>query len=335
MTKMLGVVLFLGACGTTKVVQYAEPLPRRVQAPAAIDLSDVSKPWKRNPLAAVDNDVLREQAQATAAAEKDPLLLIREANQDAYTPPGEGEAEGHTQVYVYDPDREYPVYACAKENVQIRLAVGERLTGEPVFGDAGKKNARTWSIVPATSGDGHGKQIVVLLISPNREGLPKQRMQLLTNVGPYTLELNVLPADEGCMRAVRWRHPQHELNQLAIDAEQHEEVQAKVSRGGGDGCTSSAYEIEVMEGSPRWVPTLVWRECSGDRAQVHIQFRGDVAWSKIPALKTDGGVADYRFDPSQKVMHVAGLFNHAMLQLGSKEQGYERVAIHALKESSR
>jgi type IV secretory pathway VirB9-like protein len=346
MMRMLSIgALFIVGCGTTKVVQYAEPLPKRVQAPLSVDLSDVSPPFLRkiDPVKAAELAVPDEPAKAPDDAPKSPRDVIREANREAYTVPEEGDTVGHTQVYVYDADREYPIYACAQETVQVRLAVGEKLIGEPaiwateaVAGPDGKvKASRIWSQNSIISGDGHGKTIQVLLLRPNRGRLPRARMQMFTNVGPYTLELNVV-SDEECMRAVRWRHPQHELNMLAIDAEQHEEVQTKAAAQGGDGCTSAAYDIEVMQGSPRWVPTMVWRECNGDRARVHIQFRGDVAWSKIPALQTDGGVANYDYDPSNKVMTIMGLFNHAKLQLGSKEQpNYEVVAIHALKEPHR
>jgi hypothetical protein len=65
---------------------------------------------------------------------------------------------------------------------------------------------------------------------------------------------------------------------------------------------------------------------------VHIQFRPDTAWSKIPALKSDGGVVDYRFVPEDHVINVDGLFSRGILSLGSAETGYERVEIRALKE---
>jgi hypothetical protein len=51
MNRTFGAVLLVVAgCGTTKIVQYAEPMPTRVQASPVLDMSDVSKPWKRDPI---------------------------------------------------------------------------------------------------------------------------------------------------------------------------------------------------------------------------------------------------------------------------------------------
>lgn len=328
-------LLLMGGCGTTKIVQYAEPMPHRVQAPLSVDLSEVNGPWRRKTLDVVDHDVLAPQSEPVAEPEKTSAQAIHDANAAALYDPKDADEEGAIRKWVYDPDVTYQLYACPLEILQIRLAPGERTVTEPVFGNLGQKKSPHWSVLMETAGDGHAKQIEYVMIRANSERVPKQRMHLLTNVGPYEFELNVLPKGEDCMHGVRFRHPQHELNQLAIDAEQTESTSAKVAAKSADGCTSAAYEIEVMSGSPRWVPTMVWRECSGDVARAHVQFPGGVAWSKIPSLSTDGGVADYRYDPSTKVMTINGLFTHAKLQLGSKEQGYEVVAIHALKEPKR
>jgi type IV secretion system protein VirB9 len=351
----IGAVLLVVAtgCGTT-VIKYAPETPDRVRTPARVDLSDVSRPWRRDPIKVLDNDILAptskagvdawfakgEPAPAEVEKPKDPRDVISEANRDAYTEPEEGGAEGHTHVYVYDPDREYSVYACAKEDVMIRLASGERLLSTPILWNPETKssNGQTgnngpWGHIVAKSGDGHGQEIEVLLVRPKRAGIPKTRMRLLTNVGPYTLELNVVPADEQCMRSVRFRHPQHELNLLALEAEQTEQTQAKVAAKAGDGCTSANYHIEVMEGSPAWVPTMVWRECEGDHAMVHIQFPPDIGRSQIPTLLIrQGQLVHPRFNKQTKVMTVDTLFAHAKLQMGDKERGYEIVGIHALKE---
>lgn len=324
--RTLFVTLLLAGCGgTPRVVQYAPPMQHEAfRPPPVVRLDDVSPPFRRDPLAAVDHDVLA--ASKAGAIEKDPHALIREANAEAYTEPEEGEAEGHTQVYLYKPELEYPVYACAERNVVIQLAPGERMSGEPDMG-----NSKGWSHLAKTSGDGHGHIVNVVLFRPKREGMPRQYAQIFTNVGPYYLELNVLPSDEtACMRAVRWRHPDLEMQQLVTDEEKREEVKSKGESDGG--CTSANYEIEVIEGSPRWVPTLVWRACDGDHAKVHIQFRGDVAWSKVPAFMCDGGVCDYRYVAEDHVIIVDNLFNRGLLKMGSKETGYEKVLISALKD---
>jgi len=283
----------------------------------------------------------RAAAAADGSTEDDPRAVIAAANADAYTPPEEGDTVGHTQVYVYDPDREYPIYACAREAVQIRLEVGEKMIGdnpiiwgtEVVTGSDGKvRVSKAWTHEKAQSGNGHGQMIEVLLLRANRERLPKLRMQMFTNVGPYTLELNVV-ADEQCMRAVRWRHPQHELSMVALEAEHANESESASPRReslSGDRCASDEYEIEVMAGSPKWVPLRAVRSCIADHSRVYIQFPDEVAWRKIPSLKADNGVAVYDYDASQRKMIVDGLFNNATLSLGNGDSGYEKVSIRAI-----
>jgi type IV secretory pathway VirB9-like protein len=322
---MACLVLAAAGCAGPRVVQYAQPMRADGTALPVVRLDDVSPPFRRDPMEAVDHDVIRERVKG-GATEKDPHLIMREANADAYTAPEEGEAEGHTQVYLYAAEKEFPVYACAKRNVVLQLAPGEHVSGEPDMG-----NSRGWSHLQKQSGDGHGNIVEVVLFRPAREDLDRQYAQIFTNVGPYYLELNVLATDEtSCMRAVRWRHPERELQRLIADDDQRKDVKTKSAET--HGCVSANYEIEILEGSPRWVPTFVWRTCDGDHARVHIQFNGDVSWSKIPSLKSDGGVVDYQYVPEDHVMVVEGLFTRGLLSLGSKEQGYERVSIRALKD---
>lgn len=319
--------LLLVGCGTTKVVHYAEPMRESRRPPPIVRLDDVSPEFRRDPLAMVDNDALGVFKKQEAAKEPDARAVVSEANADADTDPLDAQAVGHTQVYRYDPDRQYQVYTCDAELVVLQFAPGEVMNGEPGYG-----NRSGWSHEKRISGDGHGHTVQLLELRPDSHSkVSDQGMRIFTNVGPYFIRLRVLPKGETtCMRAVRWRHPERELQRLIVEDQQRDEVEKEATRTAG--CTSANYEIEVTEGSPRWVPTLVWRTCEGDKARVHIQFRGDVAWSKIPGLKTDGGVVDYRYVPEDHVMVVDGVFTRALLSLGSKETGYERVAIRALKE---
>jgi type IV secretory pathway VirB9-like protein len=317
------VALLLTGCGTTKIVQYAPPMRAEFKPEPSLDLSDVSKPFRRDPLAMVDHDVL--VAQQTAK-EPDAHALVTEANADADTDPRDAEAVGHTQVYVYDPDKQFAVYACAAQIVVLQLAPGEMLSGEPTMG-----NRTGWAQpIKKTSGDGHGHLIEVLEFRPARPGLGTQLAQLFTNVGPYFLELNVLPPGEtSCMRAVRWRHPDRELQRLVAD----ESARKAAAEPAAQPRMSMQYDVEVLEGSPKWVPLSVARIVNGDHAQVVIQLPQRVALSKIPGFLCDNGVCSYRYVPDDHTIIVDGLFNTGVLKMGSKETGYERVVIRALKEA--
>lgn len=336
MRKMLMALVLAGCGGSPRVVQYAQPMRPDNSPPPIVTLDDVSPPFKRSPLDMVDHDVLpaigAQTPSTKGATEKDPHLIIGEANAEADTVPEEGDADGNTQTYDYERSHSFRVYGCYKEEIDVMFAPGETIVES--LGDKDHQQrvlAKGWRHGFTQSGDDDGHIVQVMVIRPIDESTGVRKMHVHTNVGPYTFLLEVLPRDETrCMDRVRFRHPKRELQRLVAEDEQRKDVAQKAKFDGG--CTSANYEIEVTEGSPRWVPTLVWRTCEGDHARVHIQFRADVAWSKIPAFMSDGGVVDYRYIPEDKVIVVDGLFTRGLLKLGSKEQGYERVAIRALKE---
>jgi type IV secretory pathway VirB9-like protein len=332
MRKLLIACLLVG-CGTTKVVQYAPPVrAQRTGPPPTVTLDDVSPPFRRDPLAMVDHDVL-PMAPAGATA-KDPHFLIAEANHAADTEPEEGEADGNTQTYDYERSHSFRIYACYMESIDVMFAPGETVVES--LGDKDDQQrtlAKGWRHGFTQSGDDNGHIVQVMVLRPIAENTGLRRMKVHTNVGPYTFLLEVLPREESrCMDTVRFRHPKRELKRLI--AEEDEGVRAKQRADLGPGCTSMNYEVEVIEGSPRWTPTGVVRTCEGDHAKITIQFPRDVtfAGSKAPGFLCDGGVCDYRFVPEEKTIVYDGVFTTAVLKLGSKEQGYERVAIHALKE---
>lgn len=331
MKWLLFTLALTGCGGQPRVIQYAQPMPRqRDLPPPIVSLDDVSPEFRRDPMSMVDhrNDPVHQDG----AKEKDPHLVIAEGKREADTEPEDGDASGNTQVYRYERDRSFRVYGCFKESVEIMFAPGERVVesmGEHKE-DRSQRLVKGWDHGFTESGDGAGHIVQVMVLRPITEDTQLRKLNVHTSVGPYTLLLEVLPRDEiRCMDRVRFRHPKRELDQLIADDVQRKDIATKAA---ASGCASANYEIEPLEGSPSWIPTLVWRTCDGDHARVHIQFRADVAWSKIPALKVDGGVAEYRYVPEDHVMIYEGLFSVAVLKLGSKEQGYERVVIRALKE---
>ena len=330
MRRLFLACLLVGCGGAPRIVQYAQPMAtERRGPPPVISLDDVSPPFRRDALAMVDNDVLPKPGPVGATA-KDPHALIGEANRAADTEPEEGEADGNTQTYDYERSHSFRVYGCYMRTIDIMFSPGE-IVVESTREDAPRTLTKGWQHAFTQSGDGNGHMVQVMQIRPLAEIKDVRWMKVHTTVGPYTFLLEVLPPDETrCMDTVRFRHPKRELKRLIAEEDQREDVKRKGDADGG--CTSANYEIEIVDGSPRWVPTLVWRTCEGDHASVHIQFRADVAWSKIPALKSDGGLVHYRYVPEDHVMVVDGLFSRAVLSLGSKEQGYERVVIRALKE---
>lgn len=323
--RWLMATLVLSACGgQPKLVQYATERHERLMPVGVHVPVESRRPWNRDAMDVVDHDVLAQQQ----AAKKKPTGqdIVASGNADALTDPTQCEMAGNTLICDYVPESEYAVYACGARNVVIQFAPGEHMTRRIGFG-----NSTGWSDAVARTGDGHGQVVDVLVLRPKNSDMGRQYAQVFTNVGPYYLELNVLREDEkACMRAVRWNHPERELLKLMASADKAEDDAEPVAPPAR---MSMQYEIEVLDGSPRWTPVSVARITRGDRAEVVIQFPSNVAWSKVPGFKCDNGLCDYRYVPEDHTIVVPGTFTRAVLSLGSKEQGYERVLIRALKES--
>jgi hypothetical protein len=289
------------------------------------------------------------------AITKDPKLIIREARQASYVEPNESHFEnldGDEYVYRYRKGLTYAVYACAMSALRIELASGEVLTNEPMIDDnrsrrrcaPNKKQCDTdvgWTIseTPVMAGDGKGGTVAHLYLRPNNELVGRQYLHLATNIGPYRLRLEVLPTDDpSCMTAVRWRHPQFELKRLQAEQARRlraDELDSEVSAADDESrditCASGQYEVQVAEGSPRWVPTQVSHVCVGDHPRVTIQFPREVAWTQWPTFAADGGVTGCRVVSEDYTIVCDHLFSGAMLALESQGRS-ERVYIRRLKE---
>lgn len=325
MMRVVMAALMLSACGgQPKIVQYATERHERLM-PVAVHIPvEERRPFRgRDTMDMVDNDVL---AQAAAKKKPDGREIVAAGNADALTDPTLCEMAGNTLICDYMPESTYEIYACGARNIVMQFAPGERMTREPLMG-----NRSGWSHVRAQTGDGHGHIVDVLLFRPKSDEMSQQYAQVFTNVGPYHLKLNVLRENEkACMMAVKWNHPQRDLLRLMAAADKPDDERESAP---APARMSLQYEIEVLDGSPRWTPVSVARITRGDRAEVVIQFPSNVAWSKVPGFKCDNGLCDYRYVPEDKTIIVPGTFSRAVLSLGSKEQGYERVLIRALKEA--
>lgn len=342
--RTLFVTLLLAGCGGgAPVVRYeARPLVPLFRPAPAVDLSDVSKkPFKRDrdvmdPLAAIDH--LPDAGSKVAnkgAKEKDPRTIVAADNRENTVGTEEDDGEGYTRVYAYDPDQEFEIYGCLKQDIRVVLAPGEH------FNIDGRKNiAKGWKHSLTQAGDNHGAIVEVVILKQVAVGQGVQHAWFATNIGDYGLALYPGEEDETrCMRKVRFRHPERELHRLIVEqADRDEEEAEKPVVTASDKCSPAdpdTFEFEVLEGSPRWVPTKVCSKIIGTQAHVRIEFPPEVSRSKIPAFMCDGGTCDYRYDPDpvHPAIIVDNLFSRGLLKMGSAETGYERVAIRRLQEA--
>ena len=85
---------------------------------------------------------------------------------------------------------------------------------------------------------------------------------------------------------------------------------------------------------PYWTPTAVVAQMVGDHAQVVIQYPRGVAWRQKPAIMVDGAVNDCHYVPETYTHVCDGLFNKALIKVGSAETGYRKVLIRRAKEAA-
>lgn len=342
MRAKFAALLVVAGCASGPTIRVEESIKPDVRVLPEVDESDVSaRQFRPDPLLQVDKALRHDREadrrllagkddppkpEAKGANEKDPRLVIAEAQAAGTNVPEEGDCDGGLCKYRFRKGEEYLVYGCYRTDVLIELAPGEKYKD-----DQRKRIAEGWAHDLTEAGDARGNVVQVLVLRQRTDHPAVQRAWFTSNVGTYYLRLEAADPDESrCMRGLTFSHPQRELRRLMADAERES------ARDNADSSPakmlSAQYTIEVIEGAPSWVPTAVVAEMSGDRAGVVIQFPQSVAWSSAPVIKTDGGVNDCRWIPETHTISCNNLFHKAVVKMGSEATGYERVLIQKAKE---
>jgi type IV secretory pathway VirB9-like protein len=340
--RVVAALLLVAGCASGPTIRVEEPIRPDVRVLPEVDESGVSeRQFQPDPLLQVDKALRHDReadrrllagkddpAKPTAAKgaqDKDPRLVISEAQAAGTNVPEEGDCEGGLCKYRFRKGEEYLVYGCWRTDVLIELAPGEKYQD-----DQRKFIAPGWRHERTEAGDTRGNIVEVIVLRQKTDSPGVQKAWFTTNVGTYYLRLEAADPDEGrCMRGLTFMHPQRELKRLMADAERSAERETDASPAS---MLTAQYTIQVIEGSPSWVPTAVIGQMTGDRAGVVIQFPPSVAWSSSPTIKTDGGVNDCRWIPETHTIACDNLFRKAVVKMGSEATGYERVLIRKARE---
>lgn len=357
------VLLALSACGGGQtVVHYAPPMPRPSTSMPVITEPKLEPVRRPDALGQVDHAMALGEAapEPPAPAAKSARDVVRDGRTESLLAPeevgGKCGMQGDQLVCKYEVGRTYEVYTCAGEQTRIELAPGENVMSGFHFGpnrlmaranpnQGGERAAITfWNLSdPEQVGDGRGGIVTQYFVLPaNDRTIDVSYLQFGTLIGPYRLKLVVLKTgDPACVTAIRWRHPDLELQRLLVEQKRRERAARTDEPDEDDAslrnvtCASGAYRVWVAEGSPRWVPTQVSHVCVGDHPRVTIQFPRSVAWTKFPTLATDGGVSGCRPVPEDYTIVCDNLFSRGMLSMGNEETGQEVVYIQRLQEPAR
>lgn len=274
-----------------KVVKVATPMPMPGQ------LKNLPKPKEQNSPEALD--------------QPDPLSVIDQANQLASQNPEKYGYFNAIQQYDYSLGALYQVYTAPLKLTDIQLQPGEKIMGKPAAGDTVR-----WVMGVGTSRvEGQVRQHVY--VKPTKPNL-HTTLSINTDKRTYHIELHSYP--ETYMVAVNWRYPHEELqkmqDQLAHEQAEKEKViapQVNIDQ------LNSNYTVQVMQGSPRWVPTNVF----DDGQKTFIQFPKEMLNREAPALfvlssGNETQLVNYRVRNNYYI--VDRLFERAELRLGQKDQ---------------
>jgi type IV secretory pathway VirB9-like protein len=344
---MRGVViaLLLVGCSSGPVVRVESPLRPDVRlmpdpdpGPNLIRETDAVHAVDRAQRK-LDEAVAGKKAE-DGAQELDARAVIREGQISGTEDVIEGDCPGGVCLYDYQHGRGYAIHTCYEEDTLLELAPGEKVNDDRARGDTASPTrcafplARGWCAALTKSGNAKGAIVENLIIWQTTRTPATKRAWVATNYGLYRFELHAAtPGEERCMSHVRFYHRDMETRRLMDRAERTGERDESGAADDGPAALSSQYTIEVLEGSPSWVPTAVVARMQGDRAEVAIQFPRGVQWSAKPVIKTDGSAAnDCSWIVETNAYVCQNLFHLAIIQMGSAETGYEKVRIRKAKE---
>jgi P-type conjugative transfer protein TrbG len=307
---------------TPAVVRIPEPVPlpgqlrplppprrgeRPLPEPCVTELEDVD--LKKKVTAAERRRLKKAQENCDET-----VSLIADANKRAReTPTRAGYFEAVWRP-PYMAGRIYDIYCAPLRSTMLVLQPGEQVIGKPVFGDSDRWKA---SKVNALAGKVEQQQIFLKATQPGMD----TSITIITNRRTYLLEAHALEKDYQV--AVSWSYPDDEaadIEQAAVQAEaQDKAVTATVDPAG----LYFKYEIEVIEGKPRWKPEQVF----DDGKKTFIKFPRSMLVREAPAIFVGSG--DELQMPNFRVRNeyyiIDRLFDVGELRLGQEKQDIVRL----------
>lgn len=235
----------------------------------------------------------------------DPIKRVTRANEMARVEPTRANFINATQVWPYNPDALYQVYASPEKITDIALEPSEELVSVSA-GDTVR-----WVIGDTTSGAGKESQVHIL-VKPTRADL-HTNLIINTNRRTYHMELSATPTT--WMSSISWQYPLDQLN-LLKSANRRAENLAPVSDGVALERLNFSYEISGA--TPAWRPIRAF----DDGEKVYLQFPTGIAHADLPPLfilsaRQQAELVNYRVRTPYYI--IDRLFDAAELRLGGKK----------------
>ena len=308
---LAGLVLVMSGCthSPPKKAPAQEIQAQRVDIGKPVELVEIPKllplPGQLKPMPDIRFDPIEPA---------DPTKRVESANAAARVEPTRSNYINANQVWPYNPDALYQLYASPERVTDIALESGEELVSVSA-GDTVR-----WVIGDTTSG-ANAAQRVHILVKPIRTGL---HTNLLINTDRRTYHLELSSTTATWMGAVSWQYPLEQLSRLK-DAQR--KIDKAVPVADGLNLESLNFEYEVSGPHVSWRPIRAF----DDGEKVYIQFPSSIAQSEMPPLfivgpKAQSELVNYRVRSPYYI--VDRLFQAAELRLGGRQEVRVRIERH-------
>lgn len=262
-----------------------------IEIPQLLPLPGQMKPFPVDPFPAVDTP--------------DPIKRVTRANELARVEPTKANFINATQVWPFNPDALYQVYASPEKITDIVLEAGEELISVSA-GDTAR-----WVIGDTTSGSGAQAQVHIL-VKPTR---PDLRTNLVINTNRRTYHLEISATTLTWMSSISWQYP---LDQLAVLKGANRRAESVAAVADGIALDRLNFNYEISGATPAWRPVRAF----DDGEKVYLQFPAGIAQTDMPPLFIVGArqqaeLVNYRVKTPYYI--VDRLFDAAELRLGDKK----------------
>jgi type IV secretion system protein VirB9 len=262
-----------------------------IEIPQLLPLPGQMKPFPVDPFPAVDT--------------ADPIKRVTRANELARVEPTKANFINATQVWPFNPDALYQVYASPEKITDIVLEAGEDLISVSA-GDTVR-----WVIGDTTSGTGDKAQVHVL-VKPTR---PDLRTNLVINTNRRTYHLEISATTLTWMSSISWQYP---LDQLAVLKGTNRRAESVAAVADGIALERLNFNYEISGAAPAWRPVRAF----DDGEKVYLQFPAGIAQTDMPPLfivgpRQQAELVNYRVKTPYYI--VDRLFDAAELRLGDKK----------------
>jgi len=280
-----------------------------IEIPQLLPLPGQMKPFPVDPFPTVDTP--------------DPIKRVTRANELARVEPTKANFINATQVWPFNPDALYQVYASPEKITDIVLEAGEELISVSA-GDTVR-----WVIGDTTSGSGAQTQVHIL-VKPTR---PDLRTNLVINTNRRTYHLEISATTLAWMSSISWQYP---LDQLAVLKGANRRAESVAAVADGISLERLNFNYEISGAAPAWRPVRAF----DDGEKVYLQFPAGIAQTDMPPLfivgpRQQAELVNYRVKTPYYI--VDRLFDAAELRLGDKKTELrvriERKSADALKRA--